>query len=137
MRTTIRVLLVLLAAFAAYLGLWALLGPRSFFDTFPGLGLHWVVVDGPYNEHLVRDVGGLSLGLAVLNLVAAWRPTRALVATAAAVGLCFSVPHLVYHWAHVDVLPSSQRVAEIGSLLGPVAAGVALLVLAARLPADR
>ena len=35
-----------------------------FYDDFPGLGRSWVAADGPYNEHLVRDVGALNLALA-------------------------------------------------------------------------
>ena len=42
-------------------------GPRScpaaFYDDFPGLGRMWVAPDGPYNQHLVRDVGELNLAL--------------------------------------------------------------------------
>lgn len=40
-----RVLLAALAASAAYPGLWAVLAPQSFFDTFPGAGHHWDTVD--------------------------------------------------------------------------------------------
>ena len=37
-------------------GLYALLAPRSFFDSFP-LGRGWVEALPAYNEHLTRDVG--------------------------------------------------------------------------------
>ena len=43
-------------------GLQALFTPRSFYDDFP-LGRGWVAMDGPYNQHLVRDVGSLNLAL--------------------------------------------------------------------------
>jgi hypothetical protein len=66
------------------LGSWALLAPRSFYDDFPGLGRSWIAVDGPFNEHLIRDVGALNLALLVLVVAAAWRPTRELLAVAAA-----------------------------------------------------
>ena len=39
--------------------------------SFPGLGLHWVDVDGPYNEHLTRDAGSFMLALLVLTVAAA------------------------------------------------------------------
>ena len=53
--------------------------PQSFYDDFPGLGRAWVSVDGPYNEHLVRDVGALNLALLVLFVVAWVRLDRQLV----------------------------------------------------------
>jgi len=75
----LRVVLFVLAVPAAYVGGWALLAPRSFFTSFPGLGYHWLVVDGPFNAHLVRDVGALYLALLVLIVGAFRHPDRALV----------------------------------------------------------
>jgi hypothetical protein len=66
-----RVVLVALAAAAALVGAWAQVAPLSFYADFPGLRQFWVSLDGPYNEHLIRDVGGLNLGLAVLTATAA------------------------------------------------------------------
>src|SRR3954452_21157003 len=66
----LRVVLALMVVSSAVVGFWAQLAPRSFYDDFPGGGQHWVSVDGPYNEHLVRDVGGLNLALPVAALVA-------------------------------------------------------------------
>ena len=53
--------LLVLAVSALTVGLWALLVPRSFYDDFPLPGRAWVSTLGPYNEHLVRDVGALNL----------------------------------------------------------------------------
>jgi hypothetical protein len=39
----------ILTASALYVGGWAGLFPRSFYDDFPGLNRYWVAVDGPYN----------------------------------------------------------------------------------------
>lgn len=50
-------------------GLWAQFFPQEFYDHFPGLGV-WVAGDGPYNEHLIRDVGGLNLALTTLAVLA-------------------------------------------------------------------
>src|SRR5690348_13415732 len=55
--TVARAALSLLAVLALYQGIWAQLAPRSFFEGFPG-GMGWIATEGPYNEHLVRDVGG-------------------------------------------------------------------------------
>jgi hypothetical protein len=38
---------------------------------FPGAGRSWVAPDGPFNEHLARDVGVLNLALAVVTIAAA------------------------------------------------------------------
>ena len=65
----------LLALSALQLGLWARRRAESFYDDFPGFGRQWVSVDGPYNEHLVRDFGSSHLALAVVLLAAFLRPS--------------------------------------------------------------
>ena len=52
-------------------GFWAAFAPRSFYADFPGAGRHWISPDGPYNQHLIRDVGELNLALFVVVLAAA------------------------------------------------------------------
>src|SRR3712207_9350877 len=52
-------------------GIWATVSPRSFYDDFPGGGHAWVGGDGPYNEHLVRDIGSWGLGVPLVVLPAA------------------------------------------------------------------
>ena len=64
--------LAILAVNAALLGGWALVAPASFYRSFPGGGRSWVSIDGPYNEHLLRDVGGLNLALLVLTVPSYW-----------------------------------------------------------------
>jgi hypothetical protein len=97
----------LLAVLALYQGIWAQLAPRSFFDSFPG-GMGWVATEGPFNEHLVRDVGGLVNGLAVVALVAAWTLSRTLAVAGALAWLVYGVPHLAFHVAHPLDDPSMQ-----------------------------
>ena len=75
----LRILLVLLGVPSVVIGLWAGLAPRGFYDDFPGAGRSWVAPDGPFNEHLVRDVGVLNLALAVVTIAAAVWLTRPLV----------------------------------------------------------
>ncbi len=68
-------MLGVLLLIALVIGLWALLAPRSFYDSFPGgNGMHWVSADGPYNRHLVSDVGSMYLALAALTVAALGRP---------------------------------------------------------------
>jgi hypothetical protein len=95
-RIVARVALLLLALAGLYQGVWAQVGPRSFFEKFPG-GMSWIAVDGPYNEHLVRDIGGLVNGLSVVAIVAAWSLSRPLLAANALGWLVYALPHLGYH----------------------------------------
>lgn len=69
-RTTVRSAIVLLAVSSLVVGVWQMAAPRAFYDGFPDFGQSWVSVDGPYNEHLPRDVGGVNLALAVVALAA-------------------------------------------------------------------
>ena len=45
--------------------------PESFYADFPFSGRDWVSTLGPYDEHLVRDVGELNLAFSVLLAFAA------------------------------------------------------------------
>jgi len=110
---------------------WAQFFPRSFFDHCPGLGRAWVAVDGPYNEHLVRDVGGLNLGLAAVLIVALVTLSRTTILAACLASLLYGVPHLLYHIAHADLLDSSDVIASIGGL-ALFAAVPAVVILVSR-----
>lgn len=102
----LRAGLLFLTFVSLVVGPWAQFAPRSFWDGFPGFGLAWVSVDGPYNEHLVRDVGGLQLAMVVLLLAAVIRPDAQLVRVAALASIAWQAPHLVYHLVHVGELPT-------------------------------
>ena len=125
--TTTRVLLIIVGIGNAVVGLWAAVAPQSFYDNFPGAGRHWVAVDGPYNEHLVRDVGVLNLALAAVVVAVLLRPERYLVMVVAAAELVYSAPHLLYHLTHLDLFESGDKVALIVSLGVSVLAPIALL----------
>jgi hypothetical protein len=98
-RTIARIALLLLAAAAVYQGLWAQIAPRSFYRDFPG-GMSWIAREGVYNEHLVRDIGGLVNGLAVLAVVAAWTLARPVLVATAVGWLVYSIPHFTFHVSH-------------------------------------
>ncbi|MBN9239508.1 MAG: hypothetical protein J0J03_07510 [Leifsonia sp.] len=123
-----RILLGVTSALGVFVGAWAAILPDSFYASFPGLGLGpWVAVDGPYNEHLVRDVGALYLALAAAGVYAALSPT---IQAGRAVGiawLVFSVPHLAYHLEHLEGLDPLNAVAEIVSLSSTIVLAVPLL----------
>ena len=124
----VRPVLVVLVLVHAQLGLWASIAPRSFYDDFPQGARRWVAVDGPFNEHLVRDFGSLNLALTVVLVGALLRPSRWLVRVAALAYLVNAVPHLLYHATHLDVYGSSDKVLNVVSL-GMAVAGGAVLVL--------
>ncbi|MEY2452774.1 MAG: hypothetical protein QOD92_2348 [Acidimicrobiaceae bacterium] len=129
---TTRVLLIVIAAGNALVGLWASVAPESFYDEFPGAGRHWVAVDGPFNEHLVRDVGVLNLALMAVVIAALVRPARYLLQVVAGAELIYSLPHFLYHLAHLDPYASSDKVALMGSLGVSVIAPILLLVRSSR-----
>ncbi|MBO9524437.1 MAG: DUF4345 family protein [Nocardioidaceae bacterium] len=121
-----QVAAAVLALSAVYVGGWALLSPTGFYDDFPLPGRDWVSLAGPYNEHLVRDVGGLYLALGLVTVWAIARP--AFLVTAGLAWEVFSVPHLLFHAGHLDGLDTFDKVAEIGSLAGTVVLAALLLV---------
>ena len=137
MRLAVKVLLAWFALFGLVVGLWQAVFPASFYADFPGLGHHWVSPDGPYNEHLLRDVGLGNLAVGTVALVALLSGG---VWLARAVGLAVVVtnlPHQLYHQAHVSVLPTvTDQVLQSISLAAVSLAAVALLVLASGLPAS-
>ncbi len=108
--------LVLLSLSALVVGVWALFLPRSFYEDFPSAGRQWVSALGPYNGHLLVDVGAMYLALGVLLAVAAASLGRDLVRASLVTWLVFAVPHLVYHAAtlHHHPLPSDRA----GNLVG-------------------
>jgi hypothetical protein len=130
----IRIGLFLLGFPSLVIGVWAAFFPRSFYDDFPGFGRMWVAPDGPYNEHLVRDVGELNLALVVVTAVALVVLTPVLVRAVLAGWIVYSVPHLVYHARHLKPFATDDQVSLIASLaLVPILA-VALLWISLRTP---
>ncbi len=124
----IRVALGYLFLSSTQIGVWALLAPRSFYDSFPGAGRSWISIDGPYNEHLMRDFGALNLALAVMLLWAAITLVRPLVNAAAVAAMVWGLPHLLYHLFNTDGYSGGDLVASIGGLvLFAVLPGAALL----------
>ncbi len=125
---TQRVFLLILAATGAATGPWAAFAPKSFYDSFPGFGRHWIDVDGPYNEHLIRDVGAIYLALLVLNLVAAVSLERIAVLIAAATTFTFGSLHFSYHVHHLGTYDTSDAILNVIALGGSVLLSALLLI---------
>lgn len=124
-----RVALVVIAGGTLLVGVWAQGFPRSFYDDFPAAGRVWVAVDGPFNEHLVRDVGGLNLALAVVAIVALVTGSVLVARAAGAAALVYGVPHIAYHATHLEAFDTVDGIGILGSL--GFAALAALVALAA------
>ena len=130
----VRLLLWLLAFGNLGVGLQALFTPRSFYDDFP-LGRGWVWMDGPYNQHLVRDVGSLNLALVVLVFAALVVGTRTMARTAMIVWLVNAVPHFLYHLSHLSMgMAGGDKVALVATLGFAVVAPIFVLVWTRKVP---
>lgn len=118
----------LLAGSAAYVGFWAMAWPHSFFTSFPGLGQSWVAPLGPFNEHLVRDVGGLYVALLVVSVWAAAKGDAGALRALGWAWLAFGLPHLAFHATHRHAFSTAEWAASMTSLTFAVL-GAAILVL--------
>jgi hypothetical protein len=125
---TARMGLGVLSLLSLPLGLWASIAPRSFYDDFPGFGRHWVAMDGPYNEHLMRDYGSLNLALGMFTLCAAIWLTKPLVIAAALAWIVYPLPHVTYHVFNLGRYETGDKVGIVaGLVVAPVIAVIVLL----------
>jgi hypothetical protein len=131
MRLTVKLLLAWFAFFGLTAGVWQHFAPRSFYDTFPGWGHHWVSVDGPYNEHLLRDVGQGNLAFGVVALVALWSGSVWLARATGLAAVLANIPHQAYHQHNLHVLPTAtDQVLQTVTLTGVTVSAILLAVLA-------
>jgi alkylhydroperoxidase family enzyme len=136
-RGAIRFLLLALGVPQALIGLWALVSPHTFYDDFPAGTDGWVHVLGPFDEHLVTDVGSLFIALGVVLVLAALSLRRGAVLAAATGWLIFSVPHFLWHVFNLEPYSTADAVANTVTLGWTVVGGVLVLVLALRRPEGR
>jgi hypothetical protein len=114
-------------------GLWAVIDPRGFYDNFPGLGRHWVSVDGPFNHHLVTDAGAGFLAVGAVLLFAAVFFDRRVVQVGLVALLAKELPHLVYHLTHTpSALSGSDIFLGTGGIAVEVAVAGVMLALVTR-----
>ena len=123
----LRAGLALLAVIEAVQGFWMYFAPRSFYDDMPT-----VSADPPFNQHLMTDIGGLGLAMAVLMGAAAVLMDRTLTRVALAAYLVYSVSHLLFHATHLMGLSPGGTVFLLTGLIALPLIALALLILAAR-----
>lgn len=98
------------------LGLWAMVGPQSFFDR--------VALFEPYNQHFLQDLGALQIGLGAVLLLAGLIPTLdALTVALVGVGIGGAL-HAVSHVIGIDL--GGRPAIDI-----PVFGGLAVVLLVA------
>ncbi len=61
-RSAASIVAWLAGLFLVAVGLWAMAGPRSFFDALAAFE--------PYNRHLIQDIGAFQIGLGAVLLIA-------------------------------------------------------------------
>ena len=132
-RTITRVLLIVFGLVEAPVGLWPLISPTGFYQDFPGFRHGWVAMDGPFNEHLIRDFGGLTLALAALLIGAAVIGTTSVARLAAVALFLFGAPHFSYHLGHVEHF---ERVDQV-LIIATTGLGVLLPLLVLLIPGKR
>lgn len=129
-RAPIRIALLYLAITTGILAVWILVAPRSFYDDFPGGPAHWVSALPPYNEHLERDFGAASLGIALLTGLAAYWMDRRVIQAAALTWIAAGLPHLIYHLTTTEHYSTGDNVASLIGLALDVVLPLGILYLA-------
>ena len=131
--TWVRVALVALGLPNAAAGLWAVLAPTSWYDSFPGWDPRLVAAEPPFNEHLVTDAGAGLLASGLVLLAAAWLGDRRTVRFGVAAFLVFAVPHTSWHALNESPgLTSSEDAQNVATLVFSLVVGIVLLVAAGR-----
>jgi hypothetical protein len=130
MRAWLRAGLLFLVTVETVVGVWQYVFPKSFFTDFPT-----VAIDPPFNEHLMSDVGGLTLAITAVVAYAAVHLDLRLVRGALLGFLVFAVSHVLFHATHLDGFGVGDAVAVLTGLGVVAVLPIVLLVLAGRIEA--
>lgn len=123
-----RIVLSITAALGLFVGVWAAAFPHGFYSSFPGLGLIWVAVDGPFNEHLIRDVGGLYLAISAATVWAIFSREHSATRAVGIAWVVFGVLHFSYHASHLHGMSPANAVGELIGLGTSLVLGVMLVL---------
>jgi nucleoside-diphosphate-sugar epimerase len=135
LRGLTRALLWILGLSGLVAGVQALFAPQYFYDEFP-FGRGWVALDPPFNEHLLRDVGAFYLALTVITFVALVMRSPLAARLSALAWLVFSVPHGIYHAAHLHHVGTADAVGIVIGTAGPALLALFVLLLPAHTSAS-
>jgi hypothetical protein len=136
--TWVTIALVVLAAPNLVAGVWGLVAPEHWFDSFPGWAPRLVAAFAPFNEHLVSDAAGGLFAAGVAATIAVWWRRREVVIVAMVALLAFAFPHAVFHLAHpADALTGTEDLLNTVTLWVAVAIAVTILVVAFRSDSHR
>ena len=113
-------------------GGWASVAPHSFYVAFPWPGRHWVSDAGAYDEHLVRDVGGLYLALLVVTVWAIVRASDELLRMTGTAWTVFNAVHFAFHADHLDGLTTFDKVSQTASLGVLLVLAIVIAIVPAR-----
>jgi hypothetical protein len=119
-----RMVLWLLASVSGIVGGYAYGAPHSFYRHV--IGVHLL---GPYNEHLMSDVGGLYLGFAIAFTFAARTLVRELVVASSAAFAMAQAAHLLYHAVHLEPFALEEGAAQTIGLATLLALPLVVLYL--------
>jgi len=109
---------------AAVQGAWMYLAPRSFYQDVPT-----VSASGPFSQHLMSDIGGLNLAMALVLSCAAVSLNRRLTRVALAAYLTYALSHLIFHLTHLSGMSAGSVVYLLTGLSLLPAIAIALLLL--------
>ena len=131
MTVLLRVSLAIVAVSALMPGLEATFGPSSFYGSFP-FGRGWVELLPPFNEHLLRDVGGFYLAFAILFAWAAVTLSSALIVPLCVTWTVAAVLHAYFHVTHLDGFSTGDAIAQTVGLLAVIALPLLAIALTRR-----
>lgn len=119
-----RRVLWLLASVSGIIGAYAYGAPHSFYRHVIGVRLL-----GPYNEHLMSDVGGLYLGFAIAFTFAARTLVREVVVASSAAFAVAQAAHFLYHALHLEPFTLEEGAAQTIGLAALLALPLVVLCL--------
>lgn len=128
----VRIALVAIGLPNALAGIWAVVAPESWFDSFPGWAPRLVAAEPPFNAHLATDAGAGLLASGLVLLVAAWLADRRSVQLALVAFSAFAIPHAAYHALNPAPGLSSGEDLQNAVLLAFTAGVAAVLLMASR-----
>lgn len=125
----VRVIAAVTAVIYLVTGIWAVVAPRNWFETFPGFGEPLVAAEPPFNAHLATDAGAGFLAVAVTLLVAVALGDRLVMLVAAAALFAHAAPHFAFHIMNpADYVEASTNVTSLTGLVVAAIIPVVLLI---------